>query len=73
MQFYCKNLHQADLFSPGNFYAGMKPKNSWKNIQETQKYLKILTAASLLTNCLVTVNKEYLYAWILHNPTFCAT
>jgi len=32
--------------------------------------LKILTAASLLTNCLVTANKEYLYAWILYNPTF---
>jgi len=32
--------------------------------------LKIVIAASLLTNFLVTVNKEYLYAWILHNPTF---
>jgi len=35
-----KNLRQADLFSPGNSYACMKPKNSLEKVQETQRYFE---------------------------------
>jgi len=45
-----KNLHQADLFSPGNSYTGKKPKNSWEKIPETQRYLEN-------SNCCITVDK----------------
>jgi len=49
-----KNLHQADLVSPDNSYAGMKPKNSCEKVPETQRYFEN-------SNCCITVDKLFGY------------
>jgi len=38
--FHSKNPNPADLFSPGNSSACMKPKTSWEKNQKTQRYFE---------------------------------